>query len=896
MTTSVVVTFAIAPLLSPRNIALVAVVVNAHGGAWLTRFESAHIRGVCVLGELIDTGRDPAQFVCLDNLGGMARQPLADRVSELERAGGPRARLMYVVKRASSPADAVRFVQAARMPKLRRAAEGQAPPYPTRGLVLVFTGNYDGESEWLIEESSFELVLEQPGRVSPEEVELLLEIDGRSGAAQLDMTQARAVRAAREGRNLFLTGKPGCGKTFVLQRIIEALKDDLGEEAVLVTAPTGVAALQCGGQTVHQCPGPYWPNPEEMLFVAEVMCKPRRHAKWKSLRVLIVDEISMLDAELLDWFDCSVREARDDLDNAFGGLQLVFCGDFAQLPPVKNSDQLRSMNHQRLAAAFARSDNVKPDGKPGWLPFGLAACSGKYAFESCCWREAALHVQLLKLQHRQSSSEHLLRSALDALRAGDCGHAQVQLLVQTTARTLAPLNGVEPTRLFCRRSEVDELNQSRLAALAGQARVFAAEDECQPLDVFQGTPTMFNKKRRQLENDCFFRACMAPRRLELRVGAQVVLLKRDLGTGVPADGAGDPSSSLVNGSRGIVESFSPAGLPVVAFANGRREEIGHVQFAKAVMLTGRCARRQLPLALAWALTVHKSQGLTLDRVCVDLEDEFERGQAYVAISRVQHIDGLQIEHFSGAVQCSYRVKCFYEAVERGDMQRFVDEEERWWHVIASGPSWRTRFRRRSVHFERWMQAYWPGAGNGGEDDDGDDDNDDDDGDDGDDNGGGGDGFILTRQQQAIARVLARRGASGDRQEGWRDRGNGGRSGGGGGRRCCALSSAEAGSSGTGLFPPAAPAAAALVAAAHAAAVPAAAAPAAARATPAAHATPAAAAPTADDDGAAPGSGEVNAAADGDAISFHAESDGDGSGSDDGAVRLPSPPARRMRLC
>jgi hypothetical protein len=249
----------------------------------------------------------------------------------------------------------------------------------------------------------------------------------------LDAGQQRAFDAALSGQNIFLTGGPGTGKSHTLRQIIAGLKAKQGDKSVLVTAPTGVAALIAEGQTLHSSPGPGIPRGTTEAFGN--MRSNTNSAIWGKCQTLVVDEISMVDAEFFDWFVSNV-----------GPVQLVLCGDFAQLPPVRDKQgSLDDENFLGDCVAAARrkglpegrhkarhcdpSVNDRYNDQSCWLdparhtPFGLVETSGKLAFQSMAWRRAALRVLHLTEVHR--TREPVLLDALTALRRGDMGNVAI---------------------------------------------------------------------------------------------------------------------------------------------------------------------------------------------------------------------------------------------------------------------------------------------------------------------------------------------------------------------------------------------------------------------------------------------------------------------------------------
>lgn len=384
------------------------------------------------------------------------------------------------------------------------------------------------------------------------------------------MTQDTAFAILKTGANVFLTGEPGAGKTHLVNRYAAWLRTHGIEPAV--TASTGIAATHIGGMTIHSWSGIGIQKelcPEDFGRLLE---NERLVLRLSQARVLIIDEISMLDARTLECADSVCRSLRRD-GRPFGGLQTVFVGDFFQLPPVSN-----------------------PEEEPP-----------EFAFHSSAWREAAPTVCYLTEQHRQDDARYL--SLLGDLRRGSITEEGRRLLQSRSADALA---GASHTRLYSHNVDVDRVNQEKLNALPGEPRVYRMESHG------SGKVVAALKK-----------SCLSPESLELKPDARVMFTKNNFEEG------------YVNGTLGEIVSFDKeGGLPFVRTLAG--QSIAAAPAEWSVMDGGRTLAKikQLPLRLAWAITVHKSQGLTLDAAVMDLSRAFEFGQGYVALSRVRSSAGL----------------------------------------------------------------------------------------------------------------------------------------------------------------------------------------------------------------------------------------------------------------
>jgi ATP-dependent DNA helicase PIF1 len=391
----------------------------------------------------------------------------------------------------------------------------------------------------------------------------------------LSFEQEAPIQAALQGESIFLTGSAGTGKTFTLHHLIKRLAQHY---PIAVVAPTGVAAIQVGGTTIHSWAG-------LGLIKKGEFPKNFKTELWKQIKVFVIDEISMVSDWLLNLLDQMGRKARQ-IDAPFGGLQVIFCGDFLQLPPIE----------------------------------------GSFCFKSEAWNQAISKCFSLQHVYRQGSDAEFAE-ILNAIRTGTASSDQLALL-QQQGETAAIDQDIQPTILYPLRSSVELENLAKLEALPGEIYQFVAQDS--------GIASYFEEKK----------VCSwtnAPTILKLKIGAQVVLL-RNL----------DIPGKLVNGSRGIIVGFDGSN-PFVRFACGITKSIQRCTWTikRNNDQTIICAtRHQFPLDLAWALTLHKSQGMSLDCVQTDLSGCFAPGMAYVALSRCRSRSGLKV---TGLIAKSIRV-------------------------------------------------------------------------------------------------------------------------------------------------------------------------------------------------------------------------------------------------
>lgn len=398
--------------------------------------------------------------------------------------------------------------------------------------------------------------------------------------SSLNAEQRRVLFLVHKGHSVFFTGGAGVGKTYLLRQLFKSL-DPSGTAR---TASTGLAATHIQGTTLHHFAGGGALDDDVAGVVARIRRKPDVIMRWRSTRTLVIDEISMVDADLFDRLEHVARVIRED-ERPWGGLQLIVSGDFLQLPPVSS-------------------------GEP------------KFAFEALSWKRSVPHCISLQQVYRQA--DPVFAQLLNEVRMGFCSDVAVRLLSQRVVRmgdaerelVEAVKDGRDVgTALMPLRAQVQQVNERALREATGETRVFAAQD-------------------RGWTSECSDSVFGAKQQLILKEGAQVILTKTI-----------SSSEGLVNGATGIVTRFEDkTGFPLVLFSTTRGQGAVLVEPATWHVKLGSstASRQQLPLDTAWAISIHKSQGMTLERVDAALGKVFEYGQAYVALSRARTLDGLRL--------------------------------------------------------------------------------------------------------------------------------------------------------------------------------------------------------------------------------------------------------------
>jgi len=455
---------------------------------------------------------------------------------------------------------------------------------------------------------------------------------------QLNELQSQVVASVLSGYSVFFSGPAGSGKSFILRSILYLNEHGSSlvqpvmrrKKNIVLTATTGIAACAIGGTTVHSFAGVGTGEGRRDDMVSRVMSNDYTKKRWRQTDILVIDEVSMLPAQFLDTLDFIASRVRNDR-RPFGGMQLVLCGDFYQLPPI----------------------NLK---------------SG-FAFEAACWPKVIKCTVLLQQVFRQGGDPKLM-DILNEARIGELSSSSVEILrahsiqSNTPAGSNAKSSGVKPTLLECRNTEVDRANMLEMKKLPGETFAFKAKDR------------LANKAYTSI-----LKNYQAPETLTLKVGAQVILLKNI-----------DPEKGLVNGARGVVvdfkvqtkmdtdllKSWKKMELPVVKFESmlpGTENEFIEIlvepeEWSNKVGDQIVCARYQVPLRLAWCLSIHKSQGMTIPHLTVNLSGVFEYGQAYVALSRATKLSLLTLRGFHDRnIRAHPKVKDFYNLIMSDNIPR-----------------------------------------------------------------------------------------------------------------------------------------------------------------------------------------------------------------------------------
>lgn len=404
-----------------------------------------------------------------------------------------------------------------------------------------------------------------------------------------------------EGRNLCLSGAAGVGKSYLINALFIFLQEQ--KVSAARTATTGVAAFNVGGQTIHSWAGLGLADEDAESIIEKVRKKSKVKERIKATTILFIDEVSMCKADLLDKLNLVMQAIRYSIA-PFGGVQIIASADFLQLAPIWKGDEHKA-----------------------------------FAFDARSWKDATIQTFILKEVVRQSDNDFI--HLLNAIRIGDTSNLS---LLKSRIDATFPQDGIEPVRIFCKNVDVERVNKERLDQIPSPVKIFIAKDSGMPHHI-----------------DAFNKNCPASEKLELKLGAQVMLLANL-----------DTEAGFVNGSIGLVTAFGPQGI-TVKFKHGtiiidhhvwemKEQEVGMDHRIRYKVVA---SRTQIPLKCCWSVTTHKAQGSTLDRAIIDMNEAFSSGMVYVALSRVRDLESLSIVDFpTSAIQVNQQCLDFYKNLDK----------------------------------------------------------------------------------------------------------------------------------------------------------------------------------------------------------------------------------------
>ena len=393
------------------------------------------------------------------------------------------------------------------------------------------------------------------------------------------MTQKEALDILKMGHSVFLTGAAGTGKTFVLNQYIDYLKSHDINPAI--TASTGIAATHVGGQTIHSWSGIGILDKLDRYSIDKLEQNEKLYKRYENIKVLIIDEISMLHSSRLDMINKLFKTFRHS-DKPFAGIQIIFCGDFFQLPPVV-----------RNSSSEFESDK-------------------EFAYHSNAWKELNPVICYLSENYRQDD-EHLLKILNNIRFERDIDEVYKKLEDKIDSENKKLEKDI--IRLYTHNIDVDYINQEEYNSLdKNEEHTFEMEEK--------GKTNLVET----LKN-----TCLAPEILNLKIGTKVIFVRNDI------------NKEYQNGTLGEVVDFDFTGLPIVETFNKKRITVDRESW-QTTNDDGKVLAEisQIPLRYAWAITIHKSQGMTLDAAEIDLAKAFGSGMGYVALSRVRKFENIKL--------------------------------------------------------------------------------------------------------------------------------------------------------------------------------------------------------------------------------------------------------------
>lgn len=405
----------------------------------------------------------------------------------------------------------------------------------------------------------------------------------------MNFKQQLAFDAMIKGENILLTGSAGTGKSFVMTQVIKWAREN--DKKIGITASTGLSAYLIRGRTIHSYLGIGLGKKSPELMAQFAMKKNKPLVKrLVALDILLIDEISMIDAELLEKISAYLSIIRND-PTPFGGVQLLLSGDYAQLPPI----------------------------------------SRKYCFEAPCFKDAKVRVILLEELVRQEG-DMVFKNILEELRWGNCTKHSLKILKALYKTEFS--NGVTPTRLYSHNVDVDKINDDEFKRLVEEGA-----QTCSYTTTYSSHPY----------SNSWADSIKIPQVVHMCAGAQVYVTWNLQATDKPY---------LANGTRGIVLSVSTKEV-TVQLVNG--ETVSIEPYTLTNEEDDKISATFMPLKLAYAISIHKSQGMTLDAVEIDLGDKiFEYGQAYTALSRARSLSSVRlISVKASSFKTHPKVKDFY---------------------------------------------------------------------------------------------------------------------------------------------------------------------------------------------------------------------------------------------
>ena len=458
----------------------------------------------------------------------------------------------------------------------------------------------------------------------------------------LSPEQKYALEKFKRGENLFITGPGGTGKTTLIKYLIQYAESV--KKPIKVCALTGCAAvlLNCNARTIHSWSGIRLARGSKDKIIESVLKNKRQTMNWKKVKILIVDEISMMSKKIFEILN-EIGKAIRKSSEPFGGIQVIFTGDFFQLPPVGTM------------------------GEPE---------TEEFCFESVEWSRTFKSENHIELETIFRQTDKLYIEILSEIRKGELSEKNIEVLEKYVKRKYDNTKIAEPTKLFPIRAKVDYVNSTMFDMLNEDEYQFeySIKPDCK-MFIDSGKPFTLEQtikcdkmtnQEKDYEIETLVNNTPCEKYLSLKKGASVLCTVNI-----------DVENSICNGSQGVILDIEEIGnntIIRVKFSNGLIKVIEPYYWQSEEFPC--IAIKQYPLILAWAMTIHKIQGATLDMAEIDIgQTIFEYGQTYVALSRIKTLDGLYLSAFNPyRIRTNPKVIEFYKTIPKVDYSNISEKE------------------------------------------------------------------------------------------------------------------------------------------------------------------------------------------------------------------------------
>lgn len=435
----------------------------------------------------------------------------------------------------------------------------------------------------------------------------------------LSEEQQNAFDKYIQRKNIFITGPGGTGKSALIKQLQSDAKNRILN--MQVCALTGCAAvlLDCKAKTIHSWSGIGLGSGTISFNVKKVVSSSYKKKSWRNVDILVIDEVSMMSEKIFEMLDAIGKATRQN-NRPFGGIQVIFLGDFYQLPPVGNRDEPETIH---------------------------------YCFESPIWGDTFEKENVVKLTKIFRQTDIVYTKILNQIREGRVKKSSNDLLMSLVGKQIEEGALIQPTKLFPVRIKVDAINAAKMAELETPEFEFKVKYTKSSTSSDKNKSCSREYSPEQIDNEIknINNNLLCNDIIKLKVGAQVMcIVNIEL-----------PSGDMIcNGSQGVIIRFNESKLPVVKYKNGYEMTMNY-HFWESDNISG-IGVSQVPLILAWAITIHKSQGATMDAAEIDVGSGiFECGQTYVALSRVKSLEGLYLTSFDASkILINKKVREFYD--------------------------------------------------------------------------------------------------------------------------------------------------------------------------------------------------------------------------------------------